>query len=71
MIIGLHSPFRQKLPTKRFESVEEAEIASQIIGRVIEVRVKDGDRVKKGDLLVKLDRHRGSGLADASVRAGW
>ena len=25
MIIGLHSPFRQKLPTKRFESVEEAD----------------------------------------------
>lgn len=37
------------------EAVDEAEIASQIIGRVIEVRVKSGDTVKKGDLLVKLD----------------
>lgn len=37
------------------ESVDEAEIASQIIGRVVEVRFKDGDRVEKGDLLVKLD----------------
>ncbi len=37
------------------EPVEEAKIASQIVGRVIEVRVKDGDPVKKGDLLVKLD----------------
>src|SRR4051812_44806643 len=37
------------------EAVEEAEIASQIIGRVIEVRVKDGDSVRRGDLLVKLD----------------
>ncbi len=37
------------------EPVEEAEIASQILGRVVEVRVKDGDAVKKDDLLVKLD----------------
>lgn len=43
------------------ELVEEAQIASQIVGRVIEVKVKDGDRVKgatpnyPGDLLVKLD----------------
>ena len=37
------------------EAVEEAEIASQLIGRVIDVHVKDGDSVKKGDLLVKLD----------------
>jgi HlyD family secretion protein len=37
------------------ELVDEAQIASQIVGRVIEVPVKDGDRVKKGDLLVRLD----------------
>ncbi|HMB04738.1 MAG TPA: efflux RND transporter periplasmic adaptor subunit [Isosphaeraceae bacterium] len=37
------------------ESVEEAKIASQIVGRVIAVHVKDGDSVKRGDLLVKLD----------------
>lgn len=37
------------------EAVKEAEIASQIVGRVIEVRIKDGDSVKRGDLLVKLD----------------
>ena len=37
------------------EPVEEAEIASQIVGRVVAVNVKDGDPVKKGDLLVKLD----------------
>lgn len=37
------------------ELVDEAQIASQIVGRVVEVPVKDGDRVKKGDLLVRLD----------------
>ena len=37
------------------EPVEEAEIASQIVGRVTAVKVKDGDMVKKGDLLVKLE----------------
>lgn len=37
------------------ELVEEANIASQIVGRVVEVRVQDGDGVRAGDLLVKLD----------------
>ncbi len=37
------------------ESIDEAQIASQLIGRVVEVPVKDGDTVKNGDVLVKLD----------------
>lgn len=43
------------------ELVEEAQIASQIVGRVVEVSVQDGDLVKgprgdvPGDLLVRLD----------------
>ena len=37
------------------EPVEEADIASQLVGRVIAVNVKDGDAVKKGDILVKID----------------
>jgi HlyD family secretion protein len=37
------------------ELIEEASIASQVMGQVKEVRVKKGDRVRKGDLLVKLD----------------
>ncbi len=37
------------------ELVEEAEISSQIVGRVLEVRVRDGDAVKAGDVLVRLD----------------
>ncbi|RUL88982.1 efflux RND transporter periplasmic adaptor subunit [Tautonia sociabilis] len=37
------------------EPVEEAEIAPQVVGRVVEVFVEDGDRVAKGDLLVQLD----------------
>jgi HlyD family secretion protein len=39
----------------RVESVEEAEIASQLVGRVIAVNVKEGDAVKKGAVLVRLD----------------
>lgn len=39
----------------RVELIEEASIASQVMGQVKEVRVKKGDRVRKGDLLVKLD----------------
>ena len=37
------------------ESIDEAQIASQLIGRVVEVPVKDGDLVKKGDVLVRID----------------
>jgi HlyD family secretion protein len=52
------------------EPIDEAEIASQIVGRVIEVRVKDGDRVKRGDVLVKLDPTEAKARVDsASARA--
>jgi len=44
------------------EAIEEAQIASQVIGRVVKVAVKEGDRVAQGDLLVKLDP------ADAQAR---
>ncbi len=37
------------------ELIEEADIASEIMGKVEEVCVEKGDEVKKGDLLVKLD----------------
>lgn len=37
------------------EAIEEAQIASQTIGRVVEVAVREGDRVEAGALLVKLD----------------
>jgi HlyD family secretion protein len=49
------------------EAIEEAEIASQIVGRVIDVRVKDGDRVKKGDLLVKLDQTETRARLDSAI----
>jgi HlyD family secretion protein len=39
----------------KVEAVEEAEIASQLVGRVIGVGVNEGDAVKKGDVLVRLD----------------
>ncbi len=37
------------------ELIEEAEIASQIVGRVVAVEVEEGDMVSIGDVLVKLD----------------
>jgi HlyD family secretion protein len=37
------------------QAKDEANVASQIVGRVVEVRVEKGDTVKKGQLLVKLD----------------
>ncbi len=49
------------------EATDEAEIASQIIGRVIEVRVKDGDTVRKGDLLVRLDPTEARARVDSAA----
>jgi HlyD family secretion protein len=49
------------------ELVEEAQIASQIIGRVVEVRVKDGDRVQAGDLLVRLDDTDAKARLDSAI----
>ena len=37
------------------EAVDEVEVASQVIGRVNSVLVKDGDQVQEGQLLVQLD----------------
>lgn len=39
----------------KVEAVVEAEIASQLVGRVVAVNVEDGDEVKHGDILVQLD----------------
>lgn len=47
--------------------VEEAKIASQIVGRVVAVQVKDGDAVKKGDLLVKLDETDARARLDSAL----
>ncbi len=52
----------------KVESVEEAEIASQIIGRVVAVGFKEGDAVKKGDVLVQIDKTDAQARLD-SVRA--
>ncbi len=49
------------------EPVDEAEIASQIVGRVVQVRVKDGDTVKKGDLLVKLEETEARARLDSML----
>lgn len=49
------------------EPVDEARIASQIVGRVVEVRVKDGDHVKKGDLLVKIEETEARARLDSSA----
>lgn len=49
------------------EPVEEAEIASQIVGRVVAVNAKDGDVVKKGHLLVKLEETEAKAQLDSAM----
>lgn len=50
------------------EAVHQATVAAQIAGRVIEVRADAGQRVKQGELLMRLDAREAAG-SDASARA--
>jgi HlyD family secretion protein len=53
------------------EPMEVAEISSQVVARVVAVRVKEGDTVKVGDLLVKLDDEDARAKIDsADARCG-
>ena len=50
----------------KVEAIDEAEIASQLVGRVTAVEVKEGDSVKKGQLLVRLDTTDARARLDSS-----
>lgn len=50
------------------EAVHQATVAAQIAGRVLEVRIDAGQRVKQGELLMRLDAREAAG-SDASARA--
>lgn len=52
------------------EALHQATVAAQVQGRVMEVRVDAGDRVKQGDLLMRIDERESSQAvagADANV----
>ncbi|MCX7935270.1 MAG: efflux RND transporter periplasmic adaptor subunit [Planctomycetota bacterium] len=50
----------------RIRSRDEIDIAARVLARVLEVKVRSGDAVKKGDLLVMLDdRDLGAGIQQA------
>lgn len=52
------------------EAVRQATVAAQVAGRVIEVRADAGQRVKSGELLMRLDaREAAEGLAGAQALA--
>lgn len=50
----------------KVEAVDDAEIAAQVVGRVTEVLVDEGDQVRKGDVLVKLDAKDARARLDSS-----
>lgn len=50
------------------EAVRQATVAAQIAGRILEVRVDAGQRVRKGELLMRLDAREAAG-SDASAQA--
>ncbi|MDK9701925.1 MAG: efflux RND transporter periplasmic adaptor subunit [Sulfuritalea sp.] len=50
------------------EAVRQATVAAQIAGRVLEVRVDAGQRVRQGELLMRLDAREAAG-SDASAQA--
>jgi HlyD family secretion protein len=49
------------------ESVEEVHIGSQLIGRVVAIPVKDGDHVKRGEVLVKLEETDAKARLDSAL----
>lgn len=50
------------------EAVRQATVATQIAGRVLQIRVDAGQRVKQGEVLMTLDAREAAG-ADAGARA--
>ena len=50
------------------EAVNQVTVAAQIAGRVTEMRIDAGQRVKRGELLMRIDAREAAG-ADASARA--
>ncbi|HTY99708.1 MAG TPA: biotin/lipoyl-binding protein, partial [Rhodocyclaceae bacterium] len=52
------------------EAVRQATVAAQVAGRVVDVRVDAGQRVKAGELLMRLDaREAAENLAGAQAQA--
>lgn len=49
------------------EAVDEAEIASQVVGRVVEVAVRDGDTVKRDAVLIRLDETQARAQLDSAI----
>ncbi len=50
----------------KIEPLEKAKIASQVLGRVVEVYVKEGDAVKTDDMLVRIDDHDARARLDSA-----
>ena len=58
--VGVSTPLRHKLATSttftgQFEAVDRVEIRAQVSGYLTEIHFKDGQLVKKGDLLFVID----------------
>lgn len=47
----------------------QVKVSANVSGRIVELRVKEGDRVKKGDLLVRLDRERYDAVVEQAKSA--
>ena len=63
MIVQPH-PVEQTLPADALvEAVNQATVAAQVAGRVVEVHVDAGQAVRKGDLLMKIDAREASEVA--------
>ena len=50
------------------EAVRQATVSAQIAGRVLDLRVDAGQRVKQGELMLRLDAREAAG-GDAAARA--
>lgn len=63
MVVQSH-PVELKLPADALvEAVNQATVAAQVSGRVVEVHVDAGQAVRKGDLLMRIDAREASEVA--------
>jgi RND family efflux transporter MFP subunit len=51
------------------EAEKEIDLKSEVSGKILEILCKEGDRVKKGDILIKLDSENAKEQVDLAQRA--
>jgi RND family efflux transporter MFP subunit len=69
VVVGMNAVADAVVVEGRVEAVVQATVAARVPGRILEVRVDAGQRVNRGDILMRLDAREATEAA-AAARAG-